>query len=74
MLCPRCHDKNCKFEALSNSCFHAHLIYLFDNPLVITFAGLMSIWCKKRKIQNNYNKFLFRKIFSNFFCGILAQT
>ncbi|XP_044261976.1 anoctamin-6-like isoform X1 [Tribolium madens] len=44
MLCPQCHFKNCKFEPLKNSCFHAHLIYLMDNPLVITFAGLMSIW------------------------------
>ncbi|XP_064213995.1 anoctamin-5 isoform X3 [Tribolium castaneum] len=44
MLCPRCHFKNCKFEPLKNSCLHAHLIYVIDNPLVITFACLMSIW------------------------------
>ncbi|KAJ3641473.1 hypothetical protein Zmor_027980 [Zophobas morio] len=44
LLCPRCLAEHCKYEPLENSCFHAKLMYLLDNPLVITFAALMSIW------------------------------
>ncbi|XP_068912483.1 anoctamin-4-like isoform X2 [Tenebrio molitor] len=44
ILCPRCIVEHCKYELLKSSCLHSHLIYLFDNPLVITFAALMSIW------------------------------
>ncbi|RZC33898.1 anoctamin-5-like [Asbolus verrucosus] len=43
-LCPRCLVEHCKYDQLKNSCFHAYLLHFFDNPLVVTFAALMSIW------------------------------
>ncbi|XP_043474457.1 anoctamin-1-like [Leptopilina heterotoma] len=42
-MCPLC-DHYCRYWDLSETCFHARVTYLFDNPATVFFAVFMSIW------------------------------
>lgn len=42
-MCPLC-DHYCRYWDLSETCFHARVTYLFDNPATVFFAVFMSLW------------------------------
>ncbi|CAG0916416.1 unnamed protein product [Notodromas monacha] len=42
-MCPLC-DKFCDFWLLNDSCLHAKINYLVDNPSTLFFAVFMSFW------------------------------
>nr|XP_023017814.1 anoctamin-2-like [Leptinotarsa decemlineata] len=42
-MCPLC-DVWCSYWDITESCFHARITYLFDNPTTVFFAIFMSIW------------------------------
>uniref|UniRef100_A0A1B6ED36 Anoctamin n=1 Tax=Clastoptera arizonana TaxID=38151 RepID=A0A1B6ED36_9HEMI len=43
IMCPRC-DVTCDYWRLSDTCWHAKITYLFDNPITVVFAVFMSFW------------------------------
>lgn len=43
IMCPLC-DYWCDYWPLSETCFHAKIAYLFDNPTTVFFAVFMSFW------------------------------
>ncbi|XP_047098037.1 anoctamin-1-like isoform X1 [Schistocerca piceifrons] len=42
-MCPLC-DYFCSFWNLTETCLHARITYLFDNPTTVFFAVFMSFW------------------------------
>jgi hypothetical protein len=44
-MCPIC-DYWCDYWNLRDTCFHARVTYLFDNPSTVFFAIFMSFWGK----------------------------
>ncbi|KAK6634066.1 hypothetical protein RUM44_004674 [Polyplax serrata] len=42
-MCPLC-DFFCDYWDLSETCLHARVTYLIDNPVTVVFAVLMSFW------------------------------
>ncbi|XP_065094795.1 anoctamin-1 [Ochlerotatus camptorhynchus] len=42
-MCPLC-DHWCDYWELSETCLHARVTYLFDNPTTVLFAIFMSFW------------------------------
>lgn len=46
MLCPRCIEEDCKYIPVHDACSSAYFVYLLDNISVLTYAALLSIWCK----------------------------
>ena len=42
-MCPLC-DNFCSYWDLSETCLHAKVTYLFDNPATVFFAIFMSLW------------------------------
>ncbi|XP_057670023.1 anoctamin-5 isoform X2 [Diorhabda carinulata] len=42
-MCPLC-DVWCSYWNISESCVHARITYLFDNPTTVFFAIFMSVW------------------------------
>ncbi|XP_055626952.1 anoctamin-1 isoform X2 [Toxorhynchites rutilus septentrionalis] len=42
-MCPLC-DHWCDYWELSETCLHARVTYLFDNPTTVLFAVFMSFW------------------------------
>ncbi|XP_017775817.1 PREDICTED: anoctamin-1-like [Nicrophorus vespilloides] len=42
-MCPLC-DNWCSYWNLSETCVHARITYLFDNPTTVFFAIFMSFW------------------------------
>lgn len=44
-MCPLC-DRVCDYWELKDTCMHARITYLFDNPATVIFAVFMSFWGK----------------------------
>lgn len=44
-MCPLC-DYWCDYWELKDTCIHAKITYLFDNPTTVFFAFFMSFWGK----------------------------
>lgn len=44
-MCPLC-DNWCDYWDLKETCVHARITYLFDNPTTVFFAIFMSFWGK----------------------------
>lgn len=49
-MCPLC-DNLCGYWYLKDTCVHARITYLFDNPSTVFFATFMSFWGEKLDYQ-----------------------